>query len=144
MAGGIEVRIPAHMSSAQEREAIREIMEKLKRKTQTRPVSDETLAKRAEELNQKFLEGRGEIGSIRWVGNQQSRWGSCSTGTGDIRISDRLKSVPDYVLDSVVVHELVHTFIPGHTPEFHRWAGRAPRAERAAGYLEAYSRWGNG
>ena len=77
------------------------------------------------------------------MSNQNTRWGSCTTGTGDIRISDRLAQVPDYVLDAVIVHELVHTFIPGHSGEFWRWADRAPRAERAKGYLEAYQRFGS-
>ncbi|MDU3176210.1 MAG: YgjP-like metallopeptidase domain-containing protein, partial [Corynebacterium striatum] len=71
-----------------------------------------------------------------------TRWGSCTTSTGDIRITDRLKDVPEYVLDSVVIHELTHTFIPGHGPEFWQWADRAPKAERAKGYLEAYQRFG--
>lgn len=139
----VEVRIPARMTGAQEREAVSGIVEKLRRKTRVAPVSDEALAQRAQALNAELLEGRATVGSIRWVSNQNSRWGSCSTATGDIRISDRLREVPGYVLDSVLVHEMVHTFIPGHTREFHRWADRAPRAERAAGYLEAYSRWGS-
>ena len=64
--------------------------------------------------------------------------------TGRIRISDRLKEVPGYVLDSVIIHELVHTWIPDHGAEFHEWADRAPRVDRASGYLEAYGRWGIG
>ena len=81
---------------------------------------------------------------MRWVSNMTRRWASCSVATGRIRISDRLKEVPGYVLDSVIIHELVHTWIPDHGPEFHEWADRAPRAERATGYLEAYGRWGIG
>lgn len=138
----IEVRVPARLTPAQERDAVREVVGKLRNKTRSATVSDEDLAERAAALNEAHLQGRARVGSIRWVSNQHSRWGSCSTATGDIRISDRLRGVPGYVLDSVIVHELVHTFIAGHTPEFHRWANRAPLAERAAGYLEAYQRWG--
>ena len=36
----------------------------------------------------------------------------------------------------------VHTFIADHSPQFYSWADRAPQAERASGYLEAYQRWG--
>lgn len=60
---------------------------------------------------------------------------------GEIRVSHRLQDVPGYVLDAVIVHELVHTFIrTGHSAEFWEWANRAPKAERAKGYLEAYAR----
>ncbi|HKM25168.1 MAG TPA: SprT-like domain-containing protein, partial [Corynebacterium sp.] len=105
-------------------------------------TSDEDLQARAEELNARLLDGRATIGSIRWVSNQKTRWGSCTPSTGAIRITDRLRQVPDYVLDAVILHELVHTFIPGHGPEFWEWADRAPQAERAKGYLEAYQRFG--
>ena len=88
-----------------------------------------------------MLEGRAQLTSIRWVTNQNKRWGSCTTATGDIRISHRLKGVPDYVLDAVIVHELVHTFITdGHSATFWSWADRAPQAERAKGFLEAWGR----
>jgi len=93
-------------------------------------------------LNASVLDGRARLGSIRWVSNQHTRWGSCTTATGDIRITDRLKNVPGYVLDAVIVHELTHTFIPGHGSDFWDWADRAPKAERAKGYLEALQRLG--
>lgn len=139
----VVVRIPARMSKADEQKAVAEILAKLRKKTASAAVSDEQLAARAEQLNDSVLEGRATVGSIRWVSNQNSRWGSCTPATGDIRISDRLQQVPEYVLDSVLVHELVHTFIAGHTREFYAWADRVPHAERARGYLEAYQRWGS-
>lgn len=137
----VVVRIPAHMSKAEEESAVADIVAKLKRKTTSSPASDEGLFARATQLNEQVLQGRATIGSIRWVSNQHTRWGSCTISTGDIRITDRLQHIPDYVLDAVIVHELTHTFIPGHGPEFWEWAERAPRAERAKGYLEAYQRF---
>ena len=104
-----------------------------------RPMGSDAAARR---LNAAYLDGRATIGSIRWVSNQNTRWGSCTTSTADIRLSDRLQQVPDYVLDSVIIHELTHTFIPRHGRDFWQWADRAPHAERAKGYLEAYQRWG--
>lgn len=141
-AGVLEVRIPAWMSKAEEERAVQDMLARLAAKTTSSPASDAALAQRAAQLNARHLEGRAQVGSIRWVSNQNTRWGSCSTDTGDIRISDRLKDVPDYVLDSVIIHELVHTFISGHGPQFWEWADRAPHAERAKGYLEAYQRFG--
>lgn len=138
----IEVRIPARFTKKEEREAVTEILAKLKRRSTSNAVSDKDLLARAKKLNAEILDGKARIGSVRWASNHNTQWGSCSTSTGDIRISDRLRDVPDWVVDAVVVHELVHTFIPGHGREFWEWADRAPRAERAKGYLEAYQRFG--
>lgn len=139
--GVVEIRIPARLSKAQEAAAVEEMLAKVAAKTCSSASSDADLLARAEQLNREVLEGKARIGSVRWSDNQRTRWGSCTTSTGDIRISSRLKNVPDYVLDATVVHELVHTFIPGHGPKFWAWADRAPFAERAKGYLEAYQRF---
>ena len=138
----IEVRIPAHFSARQERDAVEEILAKLAKKTTTQRASDEELRTRAETLNRTVLDGRAHIGSVRWATNHNTQWGSCTVSTGDIRISDRLKDTPDWVVDTVLVHELVHTYIPGHGPGFWEQADKVPHAERAKGYLEAYQRFG--
>ncbi|OFL91323.1 metal-dependent hydrolase [Corynebacterium sp. HMSC075D04] len=141
--GGVaEIRIPAHFTKAQEREMVEQMLTKLEKKTSTRLLDDDSLRTRAETLNKEILQGRATIGSVRWVSNQNTRWGSCTVSTGDIRISDRLRDVPAYVLDAVLVHELTHTFIPNHSKEFYAWADRVPKAERARGFLEAYQRYG--
>ena len=141
VAGVLEVRIPAWMSAREENEAVQDMLARLEKKTGG-AKTDAALLQRAEQLNAQYLDGRAWIGSIRWVSNQNTRWGSCTTSTADIRLSNRLQQVPDYVLDSVIIHELTHTFIPRHGREFWQWADRAPHAERAKGYLEAYQRWG--
>lgn len=138
----VVVRIPARMTAAEEEKAVADIVARLRRKTRSTRTSDEQLLARAVQLSRELLDARATVGSIRWVSNQNTRWGSCTTSTGDIRITDRLQHVPDYVLDAVILHELVHTFIPGHGPDFWEWADRAPKAERAKGYLEAYQRFG--
>lgn len=140
-AGVAVIRIPARMTAAQEREVVSEMLAKLQAKSARNPRSDEALARRAAELNEQVLEGRARIGSIRWVDNQTTRWGSCTTATGDIRLSSRLRDAPAYVIDAVIVHELTHTFISGHSAKFWAWADRAPKAERAKGYLEALQRF---
>jgi len=140
--GRVVVRIPARMTAAEEQAAVASIVTKLQKKSASTRISDESLEERARVLNASVLDGRARLGSIRWVSNQHTRWGSCTTATGDIRITDRLKNVPGYVLDAVIVHELTHTFIPGHGSDFWDWADRAPKAERAKGYLEALQRLG--
>ena len=137
-AGVLEVRIPGWMNKSEEDDAVADMLQRVSKRTSSQHLSDEQLSQRAEELNRKYLENKAHVGSIRWVSNQNTRWGSTSLATGDIRISARLQNVPEYVLDSVVIHELTHTFIPGHPKEFWEWADRAPKAERAKGYLEAF------
>lgn len=139
--GKIQVRVPATLSMQEEEKAVADIVARVMKKNATSAQTDEELTRRAEYLNTKYLAGKATVGSIRWVTNQSKRWGSCTIATGDIRISHRLQDVPDYVLDSVIIHELVHTFIhTGHSQEFWEWADRAPKAERAKGFLEAFQR----
>lgn len=135
----IEVRVPALLDPAEERRLVAEVVAKLKAKNTSTGHSDANLMQRARQLNDDVLGGRATIGSIRWVTNQNYRWGSCSVLSGDIRISHRLQDVPAYVLDAVIVHELVHTFITdGHSKDFWHFADKVPKAERAKGFLEAW------
>jgi predicted metal-dependent hydrolase len=76
---------------------------------------------------------------VRWSAIQQSRWGSCTPTDRSIRISDRLRGVPQWVLDYVLVHELAHLLIIDHRPEFWALVQRYPRSERARGFLDGLS-----
>ena len=137
------VRVPDWLSPTEEAEAVAQMVAKVKAKKTSHGLGDDDLATRAQRLNEQVLDGRARFESIRWVTNQNTRWGSCTPATGTIRISHLLQQVPSYVLDSVIVHELVHTFTKGgHSDEFWFWADKAPKVERAKGYLEAYSRFG--
>lgn len=141
--GVLVLRIPASLSKAEEERITREMVAKVQAKMNKTVVSDADLQARAKQLNRRYLQSRASVRSIRWVTNQHSQWGSCTALTGDIRISHHLKRVPQYVLDAVIIHELVHTFIhDGHSDAFWQWANKAPKAERAKGYLEAYQHWG--
>jgi len=48
----------------------------------------------------------------------RTRWGSCTTTTGAIRINPELAARHPRCLNYVVLHELVHLFEPGHGPGF--------------------------
>ena len=142
--GRIVVMAPARMSAASLRDSVESLVRRVEKKSSVADKSDVDLHRRARRLNAKYLENHAEWTDIRWVTNMERRWASCSTDTGRIRISHYLKDVPDYVLDQVIVHELVHTFIPNHSADFWAWAHRVDYWERADGYLEAYQRWGRG
>ena len=80
---------------------------------------------------------------IAWSSRQNTRWGSCTSADRRIRISDRLASVPSFVLDYVIVHELAHLVVNGHGPEFDALVSRFDLAERARGYLLALNQTGS-
>lgn len=96
---------------------------------------DAELGRRAGELSQRYFDGRAIPASVRWVANQGSRWGSCTPADATIRLSDRLRTMPSWVIDYVLVHELAHLLEFGHGPRFRALVDRYPKAERARGYL---------
>ncbi|MDR0523978.1 MAG: M48 family metallopeptidase [Candidatus Methanoplasma sp.] len=54
------------------------------------------------------------------IRGMSSRWGSCTPGTGRIRLNSALEFCPRECLEYVVVHELAHLRESGHSPRF--WA----------------------
>ncbi len=134
--GTVVVLLPARMTRAQEREWVATMVARLTRSEQRRAPSDTALARRAAQLSGKYLEGLARPTSVRWVDNQQHRWGSCTPADKAIRLSSRLQGMPSWVIDYVLVHELAHLLENGHTDSFWRMVDRFPKAERAKGFLE--------
>ncbi len=130
------VLIPARMSAAEEQRWVTVMLEKLAAQESRRTLGDEELAERAEQLSAQYFGGRARPCSVRWVTNQNSRWGSCTPAEGSIRLSHRLQGMPEYVIDYVLLHELAHLLVPGHGPGFWKLLEVYPRTERARGYLE--------
>lgn len=135
----IIVLIPASMSRAQEAEWVEAMVARLERSEARRKPSDDDLLKRAHALNDRYFGGIAIPESVRWVDNQNSRWGSCTPGDRSIRLSARLQGMPSWVVDYVLVHELAHLFEPSHNDRFWGWVDRYPHAERAKGYLLGWS-----
>jgi predicted metal-dependent hydrolase len=122
------------MSAADEAHWVAEWTRRFQRKLSTDRID---LAERAATLAARHDLPRPA--SIRWVDDMRTRWGSCTPSTGAIRLSSALAPFPDWVVDYVIVHELAHLRVAGHTAEFWRLVARYPRAERARGYLMAKS-----
>ena len=99
-------------------------------------ATDTVLEEMAGRLSRTHLEGRAVPTSIRWSTRQHTRWGSCTPTTGTIRISRRLADAPEWVLETVVLHELVHLLEAHHNDRFWSLARRHPRAEDAARFLD--------
>ena len=132
----VVVMIPARMSRAEEREWVATMLARLERSEKRRKPSDAALMRRAKDLNTKYLDGAATPGTVRWVDNQNSRWGSCTPEDRAIRLSRRLEGMPSWVIDYVLVHELAHLLELGHTRRFWARVARYPNAERAKGFLE--------
>ncbi|MEU6541128.1 M48 family metallopeptidase [Streptomyces sp. NPDC047000] len=130
------VLIPARMSEAEERRWVSVMLDKLAAQESRRTPGDGELAERARRLSDQYFGGRARPVSVRWVTNQNTRWGSCTPAEGSIRLSHRLQGMPEYVVDYVLCHELAHLLVPGHGPDFWRLLRSYPRTERAKGYLE--------
>jgi len=101
--------------------------------------NDTVLHQRAEMINKKYFNDKIEWNAICWVGNMQSRLGSCTRGgptDGQIRISDKIKDWPNWVVDYVIAHELLHRKHPNHSATFWNELKAAyPLTEQARGFV---------
>jgi hypothetical protein len=134
----LEVLAPAGISESELAPAIEKLRARLLRRAEKHvTVSDRELAGRATELNRQYFGGKLRWREVRYVTNQQRRFGSCTPATGTIRISHRVASLPGWVRDYVIVHELAHLAEPNHGQRFWQLVQRYPQTERARGYLMA-------
>lgn len=142
----VVVNIPATMSRAQERHWVEEMLRRIERadarRRPGRRAGDGDLEARADALAAGHLDPIAPDGawprpaSVRWTRPMRTRWASCTPADATIRLSERLREVPGWVLDHVLVHELVHLREPHHGPAFRTAEAAYPRSERAIGYLE--------
>ncbi len=150
--GHVIVLIPARMTRAEEKEWVNTMLARLDRQEKRRRPSDAGLMRRAERLDAKYLGGAAAPTTVRWVDNQNSRWGSCTPADRAIRLSRRLEGMPGWVIDYVLVHELAHLIEIGHTRSSGRWSTASPRpsgprassraSPRPASSASSRSRWG--
>ncbi len=140
--GRIVVDVPATMTRHQQREQIPPLVERfLAKETHRRPPRGEAeLTERARALFRRWVAphagGDEPTMGVRWVSTMEHRWGSCTSSTGEIRISDRLVRAPEWLVDQVLLHEVTHLVEPNHGPRFKAITGAHPDAERARGFLE--------
>ena len=135
--GRIIVLLPAHLDHESRQKTTDWLVQRLLTRHGLSVTDDDALLARAIELSERYLVG-ARPAAVRWVTNQTARWGSCSWYSGEIRISHRLRAVPEWVLDSVLVHELAHLSYPEHSPAFHRLAAGYPRHDEAGTFLAGY------
>ena len=136
--GAIVIQVPARLSNSKIQEVIPEMVEKILSREAREKMSDKALFDRALELlNQYLPEFRVRPVSVVWR-SMNERWGSCTTLDRTIRISDRLNGAPSYVVDYLLVHELIHLEIPDHGGEFEKLLARFEESALANAYLDGY------
>jgi predicted metal-dependent hydrolase len=133
------VLIPASFSPAEEERWVTRMLTRLSAGDRRRARGDDEMQARAAHLSQKYLGGHARPTSVRWVSTMGRRWASCTPGDGTIRVSDRLRDVPNHVLDYVLLHELAHLLVPGHGPAFWRLLASYPKLDRARGFLDGFA-----
>lgn len=80
------------------------------------------------------------VGRVVFVTTQRSRWGSYSPRTDTIRLNAALGSMPRWVLEAVVAHELAHAIYPDHSPSFWRLLREVcPETDQARSFLDGVS-----
>lgn len=137
------VSVPAALSESAERTFVEEMLKKYRQRKVSEKFanSDNLLLQRAGQLDQQYTGGLARPLTVRWVSNQDKRWGSATVYQRTIRLSNRLQYMPQWVQDYVLVHELCHLVEPedGHGKRFQVLLNRFERRAEADAYLRAFS-----
>ena len=133
------VLLPARLSRKQEREWVEAMLERLAAQEAKRRPTDSQLHARAVALADRWLGPGPRPVSVTWSTRQGHRFGSCTVEDRTIRISARLRDAPDYVVDTVLVHELAHLVEPQHSARFHDLTATHPDHERGNAWLEGFA-----
>lgn len=137
--GVIVVTVPAALSAADCERLVPGLVDRLrKREAGGRRRGDVDLERAAVRLAEDLapdLPLLARLSSVTWSARQKHRWGSCTTTTGDIRLSGRLQAMPAWVVDYVLFHELLHLAEANHTARFHHLMRRYPKHDLAQGFL---------
>lgn len=78
-----------------------------------RKVAKKHLTKRTNELSLKMKITFNKL----FIRDSLTKWGNCSRDK-NISLNWKLIKAPDYVIDYIIIHELLHTVIMSHTHKF--------------------------
>ncbi|MBW4030325.1 MAG: M48 family metallopeptidase [Acidobacteria bacterium] len=134
----IVVQIPARLKGKERSRFVDELVERLMSQRPQNTAGDASLEERARVLAELYVDGV-EPASVRWVTNQRRRWASCSPASREIRVSNRLRQCPEWVIDAVLVHELAHLIEADHSSSFYELANRHPRQSECETFLDGFA-----
>ena len=136
--GVMYIRAPMGLSRGKLEQVIENFKTRFERQRIKKELSSrDDLESIGQRLNKKYFGGKLKVSLIRYVTNQNKRFGSCNYRTGTIRLSHHLMGMPEWVRDYVIVHEMAHIIEPNHGKSFWKLVSRYKLAERARGYLIA-------
>lgn len=78
-----------------------------------RNVSKKHLTKRIEQLSKKLNFPYNKL----FIREERNKWGNCSAEK-NISLNWKLIKAPEYVIDYIIIHELLHTVVMSHTNKF--------------------------
>lgn len=133
--GELRLRVPMRLSRRDIETHARAFRRRLATRASRAGRSDDALLVRARELAAQYLGDSAEPLKVSWSDRQLQRWGSTTSTTGEIRLSSRLRAMPGWVVDSVLIHELAHLIESGHGPRFQELVARYPRTHEADAFL---------
>ena len=112
------IQLPSGLSRDEEEKWIEKIKKRVEKKRIKKQLDNAYLRKGFDFLNKKYFNGKLKIKSIEFSTDQEKRRGSCSPESRTIRISYKLASMPAWVIDYVIMHEMTHLI---HAPRCQRF-----------------------
>jgi predicted metal-dependent hydrolase len=97
-------------------------------------IAKKHLTERTKELSVKLKLPYNKF----FIRKSKTKWGNCSKEK-NISLNWKLIKVPDYVIDYIIIHELLHTVVMSHTHKF--WTllkSYYPDYKKAIKWLEKY------
>ncbi len=141
--GRLRARVPLRISRKELDAILPELRQRLWEGLARKRVFDQRrLSELAKKLAQSLLRDL-ELPpfTVCFSRRQRRRWGSCTHDplqhSGSIRISDALRGHPTWVVEHILLHELIHLRVPDHGARFAELMRRSAHYERAEGYLAA-------
>ena len=135
--GVVVISAPIRISQDELLNLTEQLLARLVSGAQGRFVTDDELMARAEQLIRTWLPtGFPRPTSVRWTNQQQRVWGTCTNVDASIRLSARLKPMPEFVIDYVLLHELAHLQFADHGSEFEALLENFPDRDKARGFLD--------
>lgn len=99
-----------------------------------RTIAKKHLSKRLKELSAKLKLPYNKF----YIRESKNKWGNCSKDK-NISLNWKLIKAPEYVIDYIIVHELLHTVVMSHTHKF--WTllkSYYPNYKESIKWLEIY------
>ncbi len=136
----LRVSAPPGIPEKDLRPVVEDLARKLLRRAHANRVNDEGDALAlTRKVAGRFPEPPS-VGRVLFVTTQRSRWGSYSPRTDTVRLNAALRSMPRWVLEAVIAHELAHSVHPDHSPSFwHLLRSVCPETDRARSFLAGVS-----